>query len=181
MFIIVFKIINRNHLNFSEINPAKAELTEINDGLLKNRGIRLFVKRLDAIHQAIGGNKWFKLKYNLIEARERGIKTLLTFGGAYSNHIYATSAAGKLFGFNTIGVLRGEEHLPLNPTLSFAEENGMRFKYVNRSAYRKKKESEFLNHLKDEFGEVYIIPEGGSNSLAVKGCSEIIESIRYSV
>ncbi|MCK7529478.1 MAG: hypothetical protein MZV64_73955 [Ignavibacteriales bacterium] len=89
-------------------------------------------------HPDLSGNKWHKLKYNLQEARKQGKKTLLTFGGAYSNHIYAAAAAGKIFNLNTIGIIRGEEHLPLNPTLSFAKDNGMKLYYLDRTSYRKK-------------------------------------------
>ena len=137
----------------------------------------IFIKRLDLIHPEISGNKWFKLKYNLKNAEENDYKTLLTFGGAYSNHIHATAAAGRLFGFKTIGVIRGEEHLPLNPTLSSASKNGMELFYLRRSIYRKKTEKIFLDYLKNVFGEIYIIPEGGTNKLAVKGTVEIIEGL----
>jgi 1-aminocyclopropane-1-carboxylate deaminase/D-cysteine desulfhydrase-like pyridoxal-dependent ACC family enzyme len=135
--------------------------------------VSVFMKRLDLIHPYISGNKWFKLKYNLKAARENGYDTLLTFGGAYSNHIHAASAAGKEFGFKTIGLIRGEEHLPLNPTLAFAADNGMRIHYLNRSEYRNKHLPEFTEWVHKNFGGVYIIPEGGTNPLAVQGASEI--------
>lgn len=153
-------------------DEAKCILHEIKlpGAILKNK---VYIKRLDLIHPFISGNKWFKLKYNLIEARRLGLKTLLTFGGAYSNHIHATAAAGKEFGFDTIGVIRGEEHLPLNPTLNFAANCGMRLIYIGRSEYRKKHTLEFLSKLIEQFGDVYIIPEGGTNNFAIKGCSEI--------
>lgn len=134
---------------------------------------KVYIKRLDLIHPFISGNKWYKLKYNLSEARKLGLKTILTFGGAYSNHIYATAAAGKEFGFDTIGIIRGEEHLPLNPTLQFAASCGMKLVYINRSNYRLKHTNNFQEKLVEQFGKVYIIPEGGTNCLAVKGCSEI--------
>lgn len=133
----------------------------------------VFMKRLDLIHPYISGNKWFKQKYNLSKAREDGYKRLLTFGGAFSNHIYAAAAAGKEFGFNTIGVIRGEEHLPLNPTLQFAAEQGMQIHYVNRDDYRKKHLPEFTDWVYSKFGKVYIIPEGGTNQIAIKGAAEI--------
>ncbi len=126
----------------------------------------------------MSGNKWYKLKYNLLEARKQNKDTLLTFGGAYSNHIYAVAAAGKLFNFNTIGIIRGEEHLPLNPTLAFASEAGMRLYYLNRISYRKKYSSEVIDKLQTTFGDFYLLPEGGTNQLAVKGCSEIINNIK---
>ncbi len=157
-------------------NP-ETPLTEIIDSRLHNSNIKLFVKREDLIDPQISGNKWFKLKYNLIEARKLGYDKLLTFGGAYSNHIYSTAAAGKNFGFKTIGVIRGEEHLPLNPTLSFAQSCGMKLFYLDRISYRNKYDEKIIDHLKKEYGKFYLIPEGGSNHLAVKGCAEIIPRI----
>lgn len=134
---------------------------------------KVFIKRLDLIHPFVSGNKWFKQKFNLIKAREEGVETLLTFGGAYSNHIHATAAAGKEFGFKTIGIIRGEEHESLNPTLQFAADQGMKLFYVNRSDYRKKHLPEFAEWIYGKFGRVYIIPEGGTNQLAIKGAAEI--------
>lgn len=142
-----------------------------------NANVKIFIKRLDLIHPHISGNKWFKLKFNLEEAKTKSDDTLLTFGGAYSNHIYAVAAAGKLLGFNTIGIIRGEETLPLNPTLHFAKEQGMQIFYVSRSEYRNKHTKGFQDQLKEKFGNVYIIPEGGTNQLALKGTAEIPELI----
>lgn len=140
-------------------------------------GIEVYVKREDVLHSEISGNKFRKLKYNLIEARNLGFTKLLTFGGAYSNHIAAVAAAGKEFGFETIGVIRGEElqekYLE-NPTLKKASENGMQFEFVTRTQYRDKNNLEFLDQLKEKFGDFYLIPEGGTNNLAVKGCKEIL-------
>ena len=137
----------------------------------------VFLKREDLIHPTISGNKWRKLKYNLVEACDSGNDTLLTFGGAYSNHIHAVSSASKIFDFKSIGVIRGEQYLPLNPTLNFASNNGMRLHYVNRENYRKKTEKAFTKELNNLFGSFYLIPEGGTNKLAVKGCTEIIQQI----
>ena len=152
-------------------------LEVLEDSLLVEKQIQLSVLRLDQIHPQMGGNKFFKLKYNLQEAQKLDFDTLLTFGGAYSNHIYATAAAGKHYGFKTIGVIRGEEHLPLNNTLEFAKASGMHLHYISREQYRLKNNQEFINQLKNQFGEFYLIPEGGSNSLAVKGCAEIVTHI----
>ena len=116
-----------------------------------NKQIKLFIKREDLTDKFISGNKWYKLKYNLIEAERLGYKTLLTFGGAFSNHIHATAAAGKKYGFKTIGVIRGEEHLPLNPTLSFAQENGMLIEYLDRKSYRNKYDDDLINLLKNKY------------------------------
>ncbi len=162
-------------LNKIELSPVP--LQKIDEALLSEKGIKLFIKRIDLVHPFISGNKWFKLKYNLVEAYEKGFDTLLSFGGAYSNHIHALSAAGKLLGFKTIGVIRGEEHLPLNPTLSFAKDYGMILHYINRSEYRNKYSDELIQDFKNRFGNFYLIPEGGSNELAVKGCKEIVKEI----
>lgn len=161
-------------LNFAE-NIAASPLQQLTSPLLDNARVRLFVKRDDLIHPQFGGNKWRKLKYNLLQARNNKVETLLTFGGAWSNHIYATAAAGKHFGFKTIGLIRGEKHQPLNPTLSFAEECGMQLHYLDRKQYRQKNDGTFKQKLIDRFGEVYLLPEGGSNHLALKGCQEIVQ------
>jgi 1-aminocyclopropane-1-carboxylate deaminase/D-cysteine desulfhydrase-like pyridoxal-dependent ACC family enzyme len=163
-------------LDFSH-KLSDSPLQRLHSSFLDNAGIQLYVKRDDLIHPQFGGNKWRKLKYNLIYARDNQFDTLLTFGGAWSNHIYATAAAGKHFSFNTIGLIRGEPHTPLNTTLSFAEECGMELHYINRLQYREKNKISFLKKIKQQFGNVYILPEGGSNSLAVRGCAEIVQEI----
>lgn len=135
------------------------------------------VKREDLIHPFISGNKYRKLKYNILDAKQKGLDTILTFGGAYSNHIAATAYAGNLFGIKTIGVIRGEElsqNWMLNPTLSQAHRHGMDFKFISREAYRRKTETSFLELLEKELGPYYLIPEGGTNLLAVRGCEEIL-------
>jgi len=139
--------------------------------------VTILLKRLDLTHPQISGNKWYKLKYNLLFAKENSYDTLLSFGGAYSNHIHALAAAGNIFGINTIGVIRGELHQPLNPTLRSASENGMILHYLDRNSYRRKNADEIIESLKEMFGNFYLIPEGGSNILAVKGCTEILKSI----
>lgn len=161
----------------SLFNLPSTPLQKVDDALLAERGINLFIKREDLNDPELSGNKLHKLKYNLFDAREKGYKKLLTFGGAYSNHIYALAAAGKRFGFETIGVIRGEEHLPLNPTLSFAKSCGMKITYMGRSVYRNKTSMEVQDKLFTDHNDFYLIPEGGTNELAVKGCSEIINSI----
>jgi len=152
-------------------------LQKVNDSLLEEYGVELYVKRDDLIHHAISGNKWRKLKYNLLEAKNQQKDTLLSFGGAFSNHIYALAAAGAEFGFKTIGVIRGKDASPENPTLKFAQEQGMLLHFVDREDYKRKEEPDFINDLKNLHGNFYLIPEGGSNGLAVKGCEEIIKEI----
>ncbi|HEY3685096.1 MAG TPA: pyridoxal-phosphate dependent enzyme [Streptosporangiaceae bacterium] len=148
-------------------------VAEVRDERLTRAGVRLLVKRDDLIHPEIPGNKWRKLKYNLAAARQQGHETLLTFGGAYSNHIQATAAAGHYYGFATVGVIRGEEHRPLNPSLAYAAGQGMRLTYMDRITYRRKHEAEVIGGLRERFGDFYLLPEGGSNALAVRGCAEL--------
>jgi len=139
--------------------------------------IRLAVKREDLLHPHISGNKFRKLKYNILQAKTDGKTSLLTFGGAFSNHIAATAAAGKEYGFNTIGIIRGEEladKIIENPTLSFARDRGMQLEFISREAYRTKTDSIFIESLQEQFGDFYLVPEGGTNALAVKGCGEIL-------
>ncbi|KFF18796.1 1-aminocyclopropane-1-carboxylate deaminase/D-cysteine desulfhydrase [Flavobacterium hydatis] len=139
--------------------------------------ISLTIKREDLIHPFISGNKYRKLKYNLLQAKAENQKTLLTFGGAFSNHIAAVAYAGKESGFKTIGIIRGDELIDKiegNPTLKFAQENRMQFEFVSREDYRLKSEQSFLDNLKQKFGDFYLVPEGGTNELAVRGCEEIL-------
>lgn len=158
-----------------QLSPAIVQ--PLQHDVFSRAGIQVMVLRLDLIHPEVSGNKWFKLKHNINEMRRQNKNTLLTFGGAYSNHIAATAAAGKAMGFNTIGVIRGEEHKPLNATLAKAKENGMQFYYVSRKDYGSKTDAGLLVRLKEKFGDFYLVPEGGSNELGVKGCQEILEHV----
>ncbi|WP_445749578.1 1-aminocyclopropane-1-carboxylate deaminase/D-cysteine desulfhydrase [Polaribacter sp.] len=149
--------------------------------ILAEKQVELFIKREDEIHPFVSGNKFRKLKYNLQEAKNQGYKTLLTFGGAFSNHIVATAVAGKIMGFKTIGIIRGDElaidfqqTILENPTLHEAHKNGMTFEFISREIYRNKTSTIFLEELKQKFGDFYLIPEGGTNELAIKGCEEIL-------
>jgi 1-aminocyclopropane-1-carboxylate deaminase len=161
--------VNEN-LVFPVHNPPQ----KINSQIALYAGIELYILRLDLMHPSVNGNKWFKLKYNLLEAQEKQINTLLTFGGAYSNHIFATAAAGNLFGLKTIGIIRGEEILPLNPTLSFAQQQGMELVYLDRKTYQQKNTKAVEEELRQRFGEIFLIPEGGCNLNGIRGCTEII-------
>lgn len=167
------------HIFFSETSPSKNQ--SITHSILDNARVILDIKREDQIHRDVSGNKFRKLKYNLIEAKKSGYTTILTFGGAYSNHIAATAAAGEIMGLQTIGIIRGDElakdlekTLSENDTLRFAHASGMHLKFISREQYKNKTSSAFLEQLKDEFDSCYIIPEGGTNDLAVKGCEEIL-------
>ena len=144
---------------------------------LANPNVELHIRREDLIHPYVSGNKFRKLKYNLLQAKAENQATLLTFGGAFSNHILAVAATGFENNFKTIGIIRGEElcdKIEQNPTLKKAEELGMQFKFVSREAYRNKSQKEFVENLEKEFGSFYLIPEGGTNNLAIKGCEEIL-------
>jgi len=144
---------------------------------VNNSGLQLFLKREDKIHNIISGNKYRKLKFNLINAKELGFKGLLTFGGAYSNHIPAVAYAAKINGFKSLGFIRGEEIVNKyleNPTLKYSHDLGMKFKFLSRSNYKLKTNENFLRKLKKKFKDYYLIPEGGTNALGVLGCQEIL-------
>ncbi len=149
----------------------------VNHDSLKDAGITLKVLRLDKIHPVTGGNKWFKLLYNLDKVQQQGSTGVLTFGGAFSNHIAATAEACAEFGIPSIGIIRGEESAKSNNTLSRVLKNGMRLKFVDRNSYREFRNPETWSSLKDEFGDVFIIPEGGSNEEGIKGCELIADLI----
>jgi 1-aminocyclopropane-1-carboxylate deaminase len=146
-------------------------------------GVHLYVKREDLIHPIVSGNKFRKLKYNLIEAKKNNLTTILTFGGAFSNHIAATAEACQLLGLDCIGIIRGDElakdletTLDTNPTLKFAHEKGMQLKFVARSEFRLKEKMSLVKDLKNKMESLFCIPEGGTNTLAIKGCKEILEN-----
>lgn len=159
------------------LSYSPTPVQEVSDPILDKAGVRLLVKREDLNHPLVSGNKWWKLKYNLEEAARQNRKMLLTFGGAYSNHIFATAAAARECGFESTGIIRGEETLPLNNTLSFAQNKGMKLHYVSREDYRDKKSPAFVKELHERFGDFYLIPEGGTNELAVKGVTEFAQAL----
>lgn len=140
--------------------------------------VQLMVKRLDLIHPQISGNKFFKLKYNLLAAKQQNLNQVLTFGGAYSNHIAATAYAAHYFGFQSIGIIRGEElaKQAFNPTLQTAQDFGMQLHFVSRAEYRLRHELEYLQQLKQRYPNTWIIPEGGTNDLAIQGTKEILSA-----
>ncbi|WP_104472576.1 1-aminocyclopropane-1-carboxylate deaminase/D-cysteine desulfhydrase [Acinetobacter indicus] len=149
---------------------------QVPDQHIEYRHQRISIKRLDLIHPQISGNKFFKLKYNLLAARQQGFEKVLTFGGAYSNHIAATAFAAHQFGFQSLGMIRGEElaQRPFNPTLATAQQFGMQLEFISRNAYRQKDQPDFLQRLQQQYPDFYLIPEGGTNALAVQGCREIL-------
>ncbi|MGW0857830.1 1-aminocyclopropane-1-carboxylate deaminase/D-cysteine desulfhydrase [Streptomyces sp. NPDC002690] len=152
-------------------------LVEAPDERFGRHGVALLLKRDDLIHPDLPGNKWRKLAPNLAAGDGRPV---LTFGGAYSNHLRATAAAGRLLGFATIGVVRGEEldGRPLNPSLARCAADGMRLHFVDRGTYRAKDDPRVLAALLERFGDVRVIPEGGSNARAAQGCTELGRELR---
>ena len=144
--------------------------------LIDGSPVRLDLKRLDLIHPHISGNKFYKLKYNLIEAKKRGCDRILTFGGAFSNHIAASAYAAHHFDFKSIGIIRGQElaYRSLNATLKTAQHYGMQLEFMSREQYRQKDQSEFLHTLQSQYPSAFIIPEGGTNALAIQGSKEIL-------
>lgn len=152
---------------------------EVMDTVLALHGVRLLIKRDDLIHPVISGNKWRKLRHNLREAAMNDHHTVLTFGGAFSNHIAATAHACRNAGLDSIGIIRGDELTDeeLNSTLCEAKNKGMELHFVSREAYRRKTEPEFLEELKTQHGRFYAVPEGGANGLGVKGCAELLPEV----
>ncbi|RSK49368.1 1-aminocyclopropane-1-carboxylate deaminase/D-cysteine desulfhydrase [Hymenobacter rigui] len=155
-------------------------LQPLPEAAAERAGVQLLLLRDDLTHPELPGNKWRKLKYNLQQARQQGHTTLLTFGGAYSNHIAAVAAAGRLTGLHTVGIIRGEELATrsLNPTLAQARADGMHLHFLDRATYRRKQEPEVLEALLQELGPAYVVPEGGSNAWALPGCAELVTELR---
>ena len=158
-------------------NRSLPEIHDVKIDQIQLRGLDVGILRLDEIDPEISGNKWFKLKYNIDQAIKSGNHGLLTFGGAFSNHIAAVAAAGKLSGLKTIGIIRGEAEYKSNPTLSRAIKNGMQLQFVSRSDFKKLKSEEYLDYWHEKYPMFSIVPEGGSNELGVKGASEIMKFI----
>lgn len=163
------------------MKPIQSKIEQIYLPELLSKGVSLFVKREDLIHPVISGNKYRKLFYNIEKAKKDGFTQLITFGGAYSNHILATAGVGAEFGFKTIGVIRGDElgidldkTLSTNETLNSAQKLGMDFHFISRSDYKLKSTEEFLKNIQNTYPNSYILPEGGTNELAIKGCEEIL-------
>lgn len=161
-------------LDFEKILNLPSPLEPIFDSAFEEKGLNVFVKRDDLIHPQISGNKWRKLKFNLLAAKSQGFNKLITFGGAHSNHLYAVAAIGKLFGFETTGIIRGDELSESSSfTLQYAHESGMKLYFVSRGAYRDK--NKLLEIYKKD--DQYVLPEGGTNELSLTGVGEMYEEI----
>ncbi len=164
-------------ITFSLPSPVQ----KLESSFLKEKQIDLLVKRDDLIHEKVSGNKWRKLKYHLELAKNNEHTQLLTFGGAYSNHLLATSVAGNALDFKTIGVIRGEEPEQLSETLLECKKYQMTLQFVSRADYNRKTESQFIEDLEGEFGKFYTIPEGGAGTLGEKGCGELLNELSEEV
>ncbi len=160
-------------MNGEAVWTIPSPLQSIHHPLLERYRVNLSIKREDLIHHTISGNKWRKLKYNLIHARKRGVNLLITFGGAFSNHIYSTAAACKYFNLPLLIYLRGDHIDTHNPTLNFVQAHGAKIRLLSREEYRLKDSDRFLKEIKNEFPNALIVPEGGSNSLAIEGLKEL--------
>jgi 1-aminocyclopropane-1-carboxylate deaminase len=156
---------------------AASPLQQLHVELLKEKGVELWLKRDDLLHPEVQGNKWRKLKYNLINAKDKGMEQLLTFGGPFSNHIYATAAAANLYGFKSIGIIRGYESAPLSPTLAFAQSKGMQLVFLDKTQYREKESDVFIKEWENHFGPFVVIPEGGTNLSALPGVADVVKEI----
>ena len=161
----------------SDILNIPSPLQNVNWALAESHGVDVYMKREDLIHSTLSGNKWRKLVYNVLEIKQRKLSGLVTFGGAFSNHIAATAYAGKINNIQTIGIIRGEEADFENPTLKLAQENGMQLLPVSREEYRLKTDVEYLKSLQEKFPDFLIVPEGGANLNGVKGCMEILQEV----
>jgi 1-aminocyclopropane-1-carboxylate deaminase len=148
----------------------KITTDKLSGELFNDHAIEVSVLRLDKIHPIISGNKWFKLKYYLEDAISQNKKNIITFGGAWSNHIIATAAACQLCGLNATGIIRGEEAPELSPTLKQAKELGMQLIFLSREDYKAK-------HIPEKFltDEYYLIPEGGYGRKGAEGAAGIFE------
>ena len=164
---------NLNLVSTELVLPSPEQ--RIETGWSQVAGIELFIKRDDLIHPVISGNKWRKLKYNLLEMQKEGLNRLLTFGGAHSNHLAATAEVGRILGVETIGIVRGDELNPgSNGTLRHCASSGMELHFLTRSEYRLRDDSEFLNKLRHKFAGSYVVPEGGANAEGMCGCAEVV-------
>jgi 1-aminocyclopropane-1-carboxylate deaminase/D-cysteine desulfhydrase-like pyridoxal-dependent ACC family enzyme len=156
---------------------AASPLQQLHEELFKEKGVELWLKRDDLLHPEVQGNKWRKLKYNLINAKDKGMEQLLTFGGPFSNHVYATAAAANLYGFKSIGIIRGYESATLSPTLAFAQSKGMQLVFLDKTQYREKESDVFFKEWENHFGPFVVIPEGGTNLSALPGVAEVVKEI----
>lgn len=155
-------------------------LDAISDPILKAHSVELFVKRDDLIDDAVSGNKWRKLKYNVLQCQQYKNEGILTFGGGYSNHLLATAAACKKMGFSSVGVVRGDELTPKsNHTLASCQALGMHLHFVSRQEYHLRSERYYHEELLQQFPNLHVVPEGGANYWGMIGCQELLKEIPF--
>ena len=156
-----------------QIMTLPSPIQKVYSPIWDDQNIELYIKREDLIHPLVNGNKYRKLKYNL----DHKPNCIITFGGAFSNHIHATASAGKLYKIPTIGIIRGEEDVH-NPTLQYAKSCGMKLYFVDRASYKLKEHSESAKLIISQYLNPLILPEGGNNALARKGTAEVAKEIK---
>jgi 1-aminocyclopropane-1-carboxylate deaminase len=164
-------------MSISEPTARFADLQSIDDPVFRRAGIRCSILRLDTFSSYANGNKFFKLKQNILQAKAQGFTRMLSFGGAFSNHIHALALAGRHFGISTVGIVRGDNLSVLNPTLTDAVAAGMELQFISRQDYKRRNDADFLNYVRGQYPDCFVVPEGGSNVLGVQGCMEIIDHI----
>ena len=166
--------------SFQYINGKLPIVETLQLATLQEKGIQVDVLRLDQIHSIVSGNKWYKLKYHLKDAFDKNHDSILTFGGAFSNHIVATACAAKLAGLKSIGIIRGEKPVHMSFTLSDAVAEGMQLEFMSREDYKSKSEPKFLKELTEKYPNALIVPEGGAGELGVMGSKEMLDGIDHS-
>lgn len=157
---------------------SKAGIEELHDDLFLQKQVSVSVLRLDKIHPLVSGNKIFKLHYFLQEALHSKHRTIISFGGAYSNHLSATAYACSMLHVRSIGIVRGEKPEQLSPTLQQCIADGMQLKFISRQEYGRKEDDPFLKDLKAEFGDCTVVPEGGYHPLGARGAALIVDLIK---
>lgn len=159
-------------------NTNKSVLQELNHPLFTKHCTRIFVKRDDLIDARVSGNKWRKLRYNLLQMEALGKSGVLTFGGAYSNHLIAVASAASKLGVKSIGIVRGDElTAESNDNLKNCQELGMELLFISRLEYGNRNDPEYLSTLKAAYHDLYLVPEGGANFYGMVGCQEIVKEI----
>lgn len=162
------------------MNTERSIIQRINEASLAKRGIELYVKRDDLIHEVVSGNKWRKLKYNIAMCQSGKKSGILTFGGAYSNHLIATAAACQLNGLKSMGIVRGDElNENSNETLKACAKYGMELVFVSRNEYMLRHEKAYHEELNYQYPNYYIVPEGGANYYGMMGCQEIMAEVDF--
>lgn len=173
---IKYTIVNRLFLSMASRKPLMATNQSLILPVFEQYGYTVSIKREDLVFPLASGNKWRKLNYNIEAYKQSGASALLTFGGAYSNHLAATAALCAQEKIRCVGIVRGDElaHKPLNPTLEKCQQNGMELMFVSREEYTQKEQGKTVQEVRQARGTLFLLPEGGTNALAVKGCKEIL-------